>query len=63
MYQKGMNFALDRLNDGQWVHIFPEGVNHYNFFSFFAFLYPGGWPTLPECRLQQNSGVFSVCVN
>lgn len=25
VYQEGVNFAIDRLNEGHWVHLYPEG--------------------------------------
>ena len=26
VYQRGVNYCIQKLNEGNWIHVFPEGM-------------------------------------
>lgn len=34
VYQRGINFCIQKLNEGNWIHIFPEGTIHVSVVGF-----------------------------
>ena len=58
VYQRPMDFALEQINQGGWMHIFPEGVYIFIFISIFFILYLSGKVNLSKEFMRLKWGKF-----
>jgi monolysocardiolipin acyltransferase len=59
VYQQPMDFALEQINQGGWMHIFPEGI-HLEFIFKFSFLCVVGKVNLTKELMRLKWGKFQI---
>lgn len=63
VYQKPMNFSLEQIDQGQWVHIFPEGGSLLNVLFLsddVSFIYLPGKINLTKELMRLKWGKFTA---
>ena len=73
VYQPGVDFSISRLNEGHWVHLYPEVRVNYSFYRFLflswmlqgivAFLPPSEWNVWPPSGANRFAEILSLAAN
>ena len=59
VYQRPMDFALQQINQGDWVHVFPEGIYILRMYMMFEIYYLAGINLTKELR-RLKWGKFKI---
>jgi monolysocardiolipin acyltransferase len=59
VYQRSMDFAIQQINQGDWVHVFPEGIYILQMYTMFEIYYLAGINLTKELR-RLKWGKFDI---